>query len=490
MNNQTGKKGNIVYIAREAIIFLFAGASIWADYRYFHRAKTFTSLTNAFFSAVVAIASIWAALYLLFFQLYKDRYPLQLAQKYNTKSIKEIFSDIIFSIAFGASLIALGYGFIAPLAFSLFAFCCIIRIFIEVYKTQKTFMVSSYVDDYCEDIKHKFRLKELPGDSAIKEVYSFYEESVIKEEYSVAQCITDNMGTIFREFMEDSIKLVSDGEKEEDVNKTFHDIVKFNISQLQSCENINSDVLVSHAINQNFKNIKFCIKAGQYEWFKQYIEALNNLMYILQEDNQSKTADRLVSLYCAVLKHLIQDDKEEWIKYYINEYLTQTRDLNFITGNVNLRYAAQFISSGLLECLNKKKSNIYTYLFESFTELTDIINRVPNAFSDTKVFYAILFNRLLKEKDNKLEKFANLVFDKDYSMSEDTYWTEFKFYCLCEIEEISLSEDFSKAYNEYHIQTILAVIDQKSYQGFVYLPEFSKGKRQTGIKNGPADSEP
>jgi len=455
---------------RVTIILLFALA-VFLDYRYFINVDCFNTLANALFAATASISAIWTACYLLFFQLFKDRYPLRLVDSKTFKDMENVFFWIGCSLILGVIVIAISFGVVSIGYFSLCSLYTIIRIFKGVLSSNKSLMISTHIDDYCKDLRTNIAsLNRDAFNEGFENIRLIFEESIIKEEFLVAQSIIENVGDVFQEFLSNSITMITEGKTREDVDWLFDQIVEFNIYQVDVCEKVSSGLLIEYVAKQNFRNLKVCIETNQYEWFKSYIDAINREFFALQRDNREDVSKQIVSIYHHAAHRLIKQDKEEWVKYLIDNFLSLTRELNFIKGNSNLKYCAGLLSDLLIYTAEKKKDTIYTYLIGVFETFTGVVSRVSRGFSDVKIYYAMIFNSLKETSESKTKEFMELIFDQEHTMDDDPYWLEFKFYCISELKETL----YQGSTNKHHTQAILDFVALKNnYQGFVFLPRFS-----------------
>ena len=238
----------------------------------------------------------------------------------------------------GTIVLMIKESFWMTLLFIFFSTFTIVRIFREVYFVNKYIMVNTYVDEDCQEIKNRIESGEFPDDKMWHDITYVLDESITKEDYMVARNITDNLGDIFREFMKASITLISRGCDKEQIDEQFFRIVEIIISQLAMCKSVDSDVLISHVVAQNYKNLKFCIETNQYEWFKQYVDRLNEQVFDLLKDNQGNLCDAIIPCYCKTLVKLIQQDKIEWRGYLITQFFSMVKAHFFMSGNNNLKY--------------------------------------------------------------------------------------------------------------------------------------------------------
>ena len=458
-------------IPKSIIIALVVVVSIWIDFNYFSNVRNFNTLAASLFAATASISAIWTACYLLFFQLFKDRYPLRLVEAKTTNSMTDTFFWISCSLILGVLVIAISFGVVCVACLTICSLYTILRIFKGVFESNKSLMVSTHIDGYCQDLSTNIAsLNRGEFNKAFQNIRLIFEESIIKEEFLVCQKIIENVGEVFQKFLANSVTMITSGKKQEDVDWLFKQIIDFNIYQIDICEKVSSGLLMEYVTKQNFLNIKTCVETNQYEWFRLYVDAINQEFFSLQRDNREVVSKKIVSIYYSVSRKLIKQNKEEWLKYLVDNFLSLTRELNFIEGNSNLKYCAGLLSNLLIYAMEKEQNTIYSYLFGIFKTFTSVVSRVSEGFSDVKVYYAIVFNSLKETSEDKTREFLDLIFNQEYAMNDDPYWLEFKFYCISELKNTLYRESI----NEHRIQAILDFVSQKNnYQGFVYLPCFS-----------------
>ena len=387
--------------------------------------------------------------------------------------MKSMFLYIIVSIIMGTIVLMIKESFWMTLLFIFFSTFTIVRIFREVYFVNKYIMVNTYVDEDCQEIKNRIESGEFPDDKMWHDITYVLDESITKEDYMVARNITDNLGDIFREFMKASITLISRGCDKEQIDEQFFRIVEIIISQLAMCKSVDSDVLISHVVAQNYKNLKFCIETNQYEWFKQYVDRLNEQVFDLLKDNQGNLCDAIIPCYCKTLVKLIQQDKIEWRGYLITQFFSMVKAHFFMSGNNNLKYFFRILTSGIHYSIEKDKEEAFDYLMGVFSELSISISQIPQAFTDVKMYYAMIFNKIMSDKASKILTMTEIIFSNEISMLEDCNWIEFKFYCIEELKKLKNNSELIKNVEQYHIQTVLCAVDfRDKYHGYLCVPGF------------------
>lgn len=379
---------------------------------------------------------------------------------------------ILYCVIFGCFIIVKNGGVVENFWYTTSALYTTFIILKNIYDTSKTIMVNTYIDEYCEEISTKLNNKE----NSIKigvfnDLRYVLDECIVKEEYYIAQNISAKLGKIFRDFLNNSIQLLDEGENKKEIEESFERIVNVGIYQLELSSDINSRLLINEIKKQQVENIKFCIKSNQYGWFEKYINSLSRFTFSKQKEEEDIVVSETFDIYVSILKILIQDEKEAWIRYMVGKLFSMTTSLNFLSSNINLKYFASLIVYGLLNC---KEGEIYNYLYGIFEDFTNVAGRISEGFVDIKAYYALYFNDIIDENNEKhIEQFLKTIFKYGQSSVNDTVWTEFKFYC---IKEVLIRKDkIDIDINKYHVRLLVEIIEMKEqYNGYMFLPQFEK----------------
>lgn len=429
---------------------------------------------NSLFSIITVMAGIWITCYLLFLELYKDRYQLKLLEKDYISNINSIFYKIIGSVLLGLIVIVFDYGIVSSIWFAIVAICVLIDIFIRVYRFKETLMVNTYVDGFFEQIsKDLSNNKNSLDKETIKKIKYIFDESVVKEEYFTAQNIVEKTGEIFREFLSKSIKL-NMAEKNEPTEDIFQRIISLNIYQLKLCKKIKSEILVASIVKQQWENFKFCLKNSQYEWYKQYQEEFDRFVFKMHKEDNTLLINELYQTYCLILKFLIENKKTEYFEYSLTEISGLTSSLIFAYNKTNNTSYAKLITNLLIYCVEKNEKETYNLLFEKFENFTRLIQKSSGVFKIIKIYYASLFNELIENDIDKAYEFFDMVSGYLPLNGEDSELIEFKQYCISELKKKnSENSEFQEKVFKHHIRTLNELIElNNDYNGSVFLPNF------------------
>lgn len=449
--------------------------SIFADIIFNLNTRIFGNLVNILFNSVAVVAGIWVTCYLLFLQIYKDSYPLKIINEEYLPQLKEYFIYALFVIIYGAFVIIKNNGWIENIFFSAVALFVIIAILLHTYKCSKSLMINTYIDEFCQDIRiHLERSQAQIDGQLLENISRVLDESLVKEEYYVVQNITHKLGDIFLGFLSNSIDMIKNGNSTEEMEKSYDEILDIYLFELDMCSKISSDLVIEDIINQNVKNIEFLIKSKQYEWFKDYIHRVCLLNFRLQKEGRDNNIIFLNTIYIKILNVLIKEERIDWIKFMVQDIFELTKSLNFMYGNVNLKHFTNILASAMLYSLKKEKDEIYESLFDEFKQLTIMLCKISKGFSDVLVYYALLFNSLKENDSDKIEKFIECIFETTDTVTDDSKFIEYKYYCLSEISS-NCSLDMKEKVRKYHINILLTTIEMKEkYKGYIFIPDFEK----------------
>ena len=423
---------------------------------------------------ITVIAGMWITCYLLFIELYKDRYPLESLRKELLPSMRDNFVLVSYSVIYGCMLVFFNYSFWGCVCFLIVSFFTIAVIFIDVYNAHKTLMVSSYINNFFKRASIAFNTHTQTIDSTcLNEIKYIFDESLVKEEYYTAQNIILKTGVAFRDYLGNLIK-ISDQVGVTDVQKSFKEIVTFNIDQLKLCKNIKSELLISVLIKEQAQNLNYCIDHKQYEWFKLYIHKYNLFLFKMQKEENVFMEEKLYGVYYRLLNRLIEEDKKEWVDYLLEDIETLTMTYIYMFNKTNIRNYVMLLVDTAEMCIENNWDRYYDTCFEKIKKFTNTKHLDHGMFNEVKAFYASLFVHLLKEDTSKALRFTEIVLDKNVTCQEDSPLLEFKLYAITELAA-KKADDISHQDRlfQYHINVLVEAIGlNKDYNGYLILPDF------------------
>lgn len=169
------------------VLIVLAIASVIIDIIIKSNCIIFNEVNRILFALVSVTAGFWVTCYLLFLQVYKDRYPLKFIRNRYLPQMKYNITYIIFCIIFGCFIIIKNGGVIENAWYATSALFTIFIILKHIYDTSKTMMVNTYIDKLCEEISQKLQNRENGVKKGVfKDLKYVLDECVVKEEYFVA----------------------------------------------------------------------------------------------------------------------------------------------------------------------------------------------------------------------------------------------------------------------------------------------------------------
>ena len=406
-------------------------------------------------------------------ELYKDRYQFTMIKSKQLPIMLYKLIDVLFLVIIGVSILMIGHGVIAPIYYTGLSVLIIVQIFIMVYNTNKSIMVSTYIDDFATKIKEELNKREIENlKPTLKKIESIIDESIVKEEYYVAQNLSEKTGDVFRDFLKNSIG-------KEQTETIFKCVVSLNINQLRLCENSKPDSLRQKIIAQQYQNLQFCLDNYQTEWFKRYLKKYGQYVFQTQKDYEGDNQGHVEDLYIVykfLAIQLVDENNVELLKYMIDDIRVITSSLVFMNKNTNLQNYTNLLTYVINYC-NKKNKTDFEFLNKEFVSYSRFIFELKNAFDDVKVYYALLFNEMKQLDIKKAIKFYEDIFDNTSPAICNSSFIEFKQYCIKEFLQNIPKEDAcnrAKVF-KFHVNSLIEIIDAEiRYNGLFFLPDFEE----------------
>ena len=432
------------------------------------------ALVEILFSAFASLAGIWISCFLLFLQLYKDRYPLEKMKAKYFPAIKYSFLLVIYTILYGCIVLCLRMGILSNIWFCCITVFSILDMILRIYKSNKSLMINSYVKDICKEIRSELEASNNSiSQGVISNFKSLLEECVIKEEYYIVQKIVEETGGIFRSFLENSIKISQKGSSK-NMEDGFDQIISLNIYQLKLCKNIKSETLIAKIVNQQTCNLLFCVENCQIEWYKRYLSQYNLFFYKTQNEANKIETRQIYRGYTRILGRL-SEEKKDYLIYTLDEIEKLAIALFYDDVGISRKEYINFLTGGILFSCEEKKEYLYEILIKKVNDFSNSLCRHSSAFKEIKVYYDVLFSKLKEENFDKAYRFFENIFKIDNNGVDNPDLIEFKFYCLYELNRSENIDKLREKILEYHIQVLEEVIELKDkYFGFIFLPEFEK----------------
>lgn len=470
------RQKNKQWVYRIVLLTLVSLISLLVDYKLQFRSTSLANLVVILYNAIIVLAGIWITCYLLFLQLYKDRYPLQIIKKHYLPHMKDNFVMVMYCIIGGGMLIGLDYGAFSNLTFCVVSLFSITEILLKIYNTNKSLMVNTYIDDFTQKLKDSLgNSSNIRTEETLKDIRHILDESIIKEEYYVAQNIVANIGEIFRSFLENSIK-INQTETSETVKKSFDDIIDINIELLEMCQKIESENLVDKIISQQNKNLKFCINTAQRDWFESYLEKINCFMFKYQKQDNARYIDKIYRIYFSSYRALVDAKKTDWLKFMLNEIESVVGSLSFIVENINLSQYCMFVSQIVSYNIEQNYSDLDEFVHDKIRTMIEFVFREQSTFDSVKIYFALLFNAFLKESIKKAIDFCDFLFAQICNNNSSSIaFYDFKIYCIVALTEKDSERIYVENIYQFHLKLCENVINSSNKDELTFtVPNFEK----------------
>ena len=281
-------------------------------------------LVEVLFNNLIALITIWFSAYFILIQLYKNTYPMEIIEKEYLKKVKRIVLLAIFTIFYGMLVFVFYSSNMIINTYFIFLFSLnILTIIVNTYMINRDLAINTYVDKYFNKLYKKLDNKNKKAnknekdlentiDNTFQSLEKFFNECIIKDEYSVCNNISEKVGIFFEKLICQCNNLLLQGKKETS-EYCFEKIIEFNIKQIKMAHNCKVSSFYNELIDQQVKNIEYCIEIGNFEWFKKYISEMN----LLNESNNidKKISSKIFYMNESVASKLLTKE-ESWIKEF------------------------------------------------------------------------------------------------------------------------------------------------------------------------------
>lgn len=484
--------------------FLFAIFSIVAFIAdIFFKSNTNTSLntlTQVMLSSVLILAGFWISCYFLLLQFYKNRYPMEIIKSRFLKTVTTNISNIVIIIIWGSVLVGYGGGFISQLCFALVSILIIIYILISTYKSNKTLMIDTYINEYTDNLKEQLQHNLLAPkqlDEIFEKMERIFEECFVKEEFYICQNISNNTSAIFITLISECNKMIIEEHASEDeVYYFLNKVILYSMYQIELSKECTSEYFIESLTNQHMKNIFTCIQTNQLYLFKRYIDAINKSIYQLQKNNYNTVAELMFNVYKKIAKKLILSNREvDWIKYLIDESFSITMSLNYAYKDTNLKYFIDLLTYCMKICLSdteNKNDETYDVLFKTFKQFSVLAAKINHSFETIVEYYAHYSFNIIENGDvNKVKDYLELIDEIQYDLISDSRWLDYIFYFIRETNK-NWTNEFTDKNRERNVEILLDLISNDiKPSNSILIPEFKeivkKNQYNDNVIRGVAD---
>lgn len=460
-----------------ALVYVVLGIGFFAfllDHFWLFNVPAVSHVAEFAQSIITVIAGIWITCYLLFMELYKDRYPLASLKKELLPHMRNNFLLVLYDVVYGGVLVFFDYSFCGSVWYLAASLVTIITIFKDVFSAHETLMVSSYVDKFFAKVSSAFNSHTGSVDPTfLNEIKFILEESLAKEEFYIAQTIVEQTGASFRDYLGNLVK-ISDNIGAEKVEESFRKVIAFNMKELALCKNIESELLTRTLLDEQEGNLQYCIENKQYEWYKIYFQEFSTFVFKMQKEENNLLTDKLYGIYYRLLRELIKGEKDEWINYSLEEIESLTFTYIYVFNKNNIQNYVMLLVEILRLCTKKKYDTYYEIFFDKLQKFTNGKYIEHGGFDEVKAFYTSLLSLLLKEDTDRALELTELVLKKRIRTQEDASLLEYKFFSVTELSALNTHDaKYQTNLYDHHIDALVDAIGlNKDYNGYLVLPNF------------------
>lgn len=246
------KRVSFVYFLILEAILLFL------DFKYFVNSERLSEfvlvmrpLIEVIYTSLVNFAAVWITCYLLVAQVFKDRYSLENAEEMQLTPMSGQLRNIIVSVIFGVLMMFLTDAFdifdrciLSMCGYCVFTLFVIVGVLWSAKNTVKSMMTNTMVDKAFSNIHKEIQKNKALPFKSVKNVQDIFEESILKEDNSVAEHIIQKTEELFCEMLESNV-FESDAYKQSAVK-----IAEFLGFEINAVKNAHSSAIIRKMFEQ------------------------------------------------------------------------------------------------------------------------------------------------------------------------------------------------------------------------------------------------
>lgn len=465
-------KTEIIRIVVFVITFI---TCFFADIKFKISFEFLNNTVAILYSAIVTIAGIWVTCYLLFLQLYKDKYPIEIIKDEYTKIIKYTFLNVIYALALGVWAL-LFEGVVSSIWFCIVSLTTIVQVLYYVYNSNNSLMTETHIKHYCDAICGDLEsANNTISEDSLRKIKNILDECILKNEYRTISIIVKSTSDIYISFLENAVKLSRQAEQKK-IEITFEKIVNLNLYQLKCCSKIKSETIVDTIIEQQYKNIKYCINNKLYEHFKTYVEEYCRYVYKMQTDGNDMLVNEFYKVFANIHIDLLeQDNCDEYTMFITESVESMISSLVFSYKNSNTRGYFKYMTTVMLEALDKEQKSLFYELLDKLKNFSRIVLRNKDSFENLKVYYIVLFDKVLENDSALALEFFEGLYKTSVLSSTDSTFIEFELMCIDELNDKLEKVEEKDHLLKIHLEVIQEIIKLKSeYTGGLLWPNFKQ----------------
>lgn len=484
MKQDTKKKNSLKNILKSKnliffniIAYIIAVASILIDTKFNLDNVSIANFVSIMYPTVITVTGFLITIYVLFLEIYKDRYPFENMQKKYFSNTQYYLSTIIYNVILGCTILCIGKGLVSFILFCLTSIITIISIIFVVSRSNKSLALTSYIKDFCDDINSDFeKNKSTVSLKTAQNIKNVLDECVTKEEYHTVGIIVEKTGEIFRVFLKNSISIsVGGNNSSTSVVDTFDRIIKLNMYELELCKSIKSSQLINKIVAQQDENLCFCIENNQIEWYKKYFKEYLKCLYNIQNENMVEVARLIYQSFSSIVISLYKNEKIDCAEETIREIYRANISFVRINKKGNAKVYIQFLYGGIDYAIKEKDDKLLDLLIEIIGEYSYTLIRNSNSFTEIVEYHKWIFDLILNYSTDKaimLYKQCDSAFS--YNSMQTPVLIECNMFCLDRLIEKDRDERKNQEkFIEYYLDLLYQVSKAKEkYTGYLFFLDF------------------
>lgn len=395
---------------------------------------TLSEFVENLFNCLISLIAIWFSAYFILIQLYKNTYPMEVIEKNFIKKIKNILIFSIYTILFGilelsgVDNILIEYYFIILFVLNLILIIC------NTYFVNRSLTINTYVDKYFKKISKKLKNKKLTKknvDESFESLQRFFNDCIIKDEYSVCNNISDKMGEFFRSLIEECNSLLLN-KKGDLANYIFDKIIDTSISQIRMAKSSKIPSFYKALMEQQTENMLVCVEINNSQLFEKYVYKIN-LLTKEHKENGSFSLE-IASMNQTIAENLL-DKEERWIEEFLEDLfsLNFSFSINNACNNLGILIISLMIKNDEMERENPKYSSKYDILKKYLEKYTNWITKFLEDIDKVPIYYSWYGMKILKgENEDRVKDFIDIITSEEIGKLDSEPWNAFILFYLTE----------------------------------------------------------
>ena len=458
------------------ILMSFVSAlSIVADICFHLKNDVIISFAAILLPCVITIAGFMITVYILFLQIYKDRYSLDDMQSKHFPDAGKLLMLVVHNILFGSIILCIGEGLVSFIWFVLISLISIIAIMISIIKSKKTLMLNPYVETISVDIKAALKSTDgIISEKTLLNIRNILDECATKEEYHTVGVIVEKTGEIFRTFLKSNIAEHDKSNKELRF-ETFESIVQLNIFELNLCKSIKSEELVKKIVRQQRKNLCFCVDNLQISWYEKYFDEYLKCLYKSLDEDNSQMIKLIYKSFTKIMVCLYENGQQMPAESTLSKIADVNDSFAVINKSGNYKSYIGFLIGAVHYAIEEKNNDLRRIAVEKMFDFSIILSKQNLIFDDLVEYYKIFFDQLLEfDYQEGIDLFKKLSDIFSYNYTHNTCYLEYSMFCLNRLTDND--KEYKNHRDEllsYHINVLYQIGKAKEkYRGYLFYPDF------------------